>query len=177
MRENSSAWILLIAVCVILAFAGCTAQKTSPGPASGSSGPAPAAQTTPACPDKLVWDGEWQISWLAMAGNHDLGTAWTKYKDRPYGDVSKITMKQTCWDVETSMSYPGVKCNATFKGTIEKNVLSGTWSGSPSCSKGMDDRRFSLTMASDNQSWLGDLYDSSLDPAKFPPNWAGRRSP
>ena len=115
------------------------------------------------------------MSWLSMAGNHDLSTAWTKYKDRPYGDTSIITMKQTCWNVETSISYPGVKCNATFTGTIEKNVLSGTWSGSPACSKGMDGRRFSLTMAADNQSWLGDMYDASLDPAKFPPNWAGRR--
>jgi hypothetical protein len=112
-----------------------------------------------------------------MAGNHDLGTAWTKYKDRPYGDVSKITMKQTCWDVETSMSYTGVKCDATFKGTIEKNVLSGTWSGSSGCSKGLEGRRFSLTMAADNQSWLGDIYDSMTDPSRYPPNWAGRRVP
>lgn len=112
-----------------------------------------------------------------MAGNHDLNTAWTKYKDRPYGDVLTITMKQTCWDVETSMSYTGVKCEATFKGTIEKNVLSGTCTGSPACSKGMNDRRFSPTMAADNKSWLGDIYDPSQNPANFPPNWAGRRSP
>jgi hypothetical protein len=174
--KNPGVWcILLVCLCFAMIAAGCTSSK---GPAavvtSDSSGPA-AVTTTPACPDKLVWDGEWQISWLSMAGNHDLGTAWTKYKDRPYGDVSKITMKQTCWDVETSMSYPNVKCDATFKGTIEKNVLSGTWSGSPGCSKGMVDRRFSLTMATDNMSWVGDIYDSSLDPSKFPPNWAGRR--
>jgi hypothetical protein len=112
-----------------------------------------------------------------MAGNHDLGTAWTKYKDRPYGDVSKITMKQSCWDVETSMSYKNVKCEATFKGTVDKNVLSGTWSGSPGCSKGMEERRFSLTMAADNQSWVGDIYDSMTDPSLYPPNWAGRRNP
>lgn len=168
--------IFLVFLCLILVTAGCT---SSNGPAAvvttQSSGPA-AVTTAPACPDKLVWDGEWQISWLSMAGNHDLSTAWTKYgKDRPYGDTSMITMKQTCWDVETSMSYKNVKCEATFKGTIEKNVLSGTWSGSPACSKGMDDRRFSLTMAADNQSFLGDIYDASLDPSKFPPNWAGRR--
>jgi len=173
MKQSGILFIFCVCLCLAFLTAGCTSSK---GPAPQTSGSAPvAAATTPACPDKLVWDGEWQISWLAMAGNHDLGTAWTKYKDRPYGDVSMITMKQTCWDVETSMSYPGVKCDATFKGTIEKNVLSGTWSGSPSCSKGMDDRRFTLTMAADNKSFLGDIYDSSLDPSKFPPNWAGRR--
>ena len=167
---------LLVCLCIAVFAAGCTSSKAPASVTSiASSGSAPAVTTTPACPDKLVWDGEWQISWLGMAGNHDLSTAWTKYKDRPYGDVSMITMKQTCWDVETSMSYPGSKCEATFKGTIEKNVLSGIWSGSPGCSKGMEGRRFSLTMAADNQSWLGDIYDSSTDPSKFPPNWAGRR--
>jgi len=165
MKISGVFFILLVCLCIAVFAAGCTSSKA---PASvttpASSGSAPAVTTTPACPDKRVWDGEWQISWLGMAGNHDLSTAWTKYKDRPYGDVSMITMKQTCWDVETSMSYPGVKCEATFKGTIEKNVLSGTWSGSPGCSKGMEERRFSLTMAADNQSWLGDIYDSSTDP-------------
>ena len=169
--------ILAVLLCITLALAGCTSQNAPTAPQSPGSASAVAATTTPACPDKLVWDGGWQISWLGMAGNHDLSTAWTKYKDRPYGDVSLITMKQTCWDVETSMSYPGSKCEATFKGTIEKNVLSGTWSGSPGCSKGMEDRRFSLTMAADNKSFLGDMYDSSQDPSKFPPNWAGRRTP
>ena len=167
--------ILLLCLGMALFVTGCTSPNA---PASGSasipSAPA-AAATTPACPDKLVWDGEWQISWMGMAGNHDLSTAWTKYTDRPYGYVTMITMKQTCRDVETSMSYPNVKCNATFRGTIEKDVLSGTWSGSQDCSKGMADRQFSLTMAADNQSWLGAMYDSSLDHAKFPPNWAGRR--
>jgi hypothetical protein len=176
MKQTGIWCVICVCLCLVLLVSGCTSPK---GPAAAtttqSAGSVAAATTTPACPDKLVWDGEWQISWLAMAGNHDLGTAWTKYKDRPYGDVSTVTMKQTCWDVETTMSYPNVKCEATFKGTIEKDVLSGTWSGSPGCSKGMVDRRFSLTMAADNKSWVGDIYDSSLDPSKFPPNWAGRR--
>jgi hypothetical protein len=182
MKHSTVVCIFLVFLCIAMVAAGCASSKstTTPGAAtaSGSQGSASApvaVVTTPACPDKLVWDGEWQISWLGMAGNHDLSTAWTKYTDRPYGDVSMITMKQTCWDVETSISYPGSKCDATFKGTVEKNVLSGTWSGSPACSKGMDNRRFSLTMAADNKSFLGDMYDSSQDPAKFPPNWAGRK--
>lgn len=182
MKHSLIVCIFLVFLCMGIIAAGCTSAKSpaasepSSAPASQGSASAPVAvATTPACPDKLVWDGEWQISWLNMAGNHDLSTAWSKYKDRPYGDVSMITMKQSCWDVETSMSYLNVKCEANFKGTVDKNVLSGTWTGSPGCSKGMDNRRFSITMASDNQSWLGDIYDSSLDPSKFPPNWAGRR--
>jgi hypothetical protein len=35
---------------------------------------------------------------------------------------------------------------------------------------------FSLTMAGDNKSWLGDLCDSSEDPTKLPPNRADRRA-
>jgi hypothetical protein len=54
-------------------------------------------------------------------------------------------------------------------------MLAGTWTGSPAFSKVQDGRKFSLAMAADNKSWLGDLYDSTQDPSKFPPNWAGRR--
>jgi hypothetical protein len=111
-----------------------------------------------------------------MAGNHDLSTAYTKYKDRVYGDQTTVTMSQKCRDVTGSMALPGIKCELTMAGTVEKNTLTGTWSGSPTCSKGTDDRRFSLTMTADNKSWLGDLYDASQDPSKFPPNWAGRRT-
>ena len=111
-----------------------------------------------------------------MAGNHDLSTAFTRYSDRIYGDKAVVKMTQTCWDVEGTLSMPG-KCEATFKGTVDKNVLSGTWSGSKLCSKSEDGRKFSLSMAADNKSWLGDLYDAAFDPAKFPSNWAGRRVP
>ena len=62
-----------------------------------------------------------------MAGNHDLGTAWTKYKDRAYGECP-VNMTQTCWDVEGTFVDKGIKCEATFKGKVEKNILSGTWS-------------------------------------------------
>lgn len=170
--------ILLVCLGIAIVTAGCTSSK---GPAatiteSSGSAPVPAAQTTPACPDKLVWDGEWQTAFLGMAGNHDLSTAWTKYKDTPYGYVSNMTMKQTCWDVETTLHYPNIKCEATLKGTIEKNVLSGTWSASTMCeTKSEEGRKFSLTMAADNKSWLGDFYSDGQDPSKFPPNLAGRR--
>gem|GEM_PF-5447997 len=127
-------------------------------------------------PDKLVWDGEWQSSMLGMAGNHDLSTAWTKYADRPYGDTSMLTMKQTCWDVEGELIINGIKCDASFKGTVEKNVLSGTWTAPTPCgTKSESGRKFYLTMAADNKSWLGDFYSDGQDPTKFPPNWAGRR--
>lgn len=167
-------YILFVCLCIALMAAGCTSSK---GPAAVVTPAGPvAATTTPACPDKLVWDGDWQTAFLGMAGNHDLSTAWTKYKDTPYGYVSNMTMKQTCWDVETTLHYPNVKCEATLKGTIEKNVLSGTWSASTMCeTKSETGRKFSLTMAADNKSWLGDFYSDGQDPSKFPPNLAGRR--
>ena len=166
-------WILAVFLCITLAFAGCTSSK---GPAPQSPGSIVAPATTPACPDTLVWDGEWQTAWLGMAGNHDLSTAWTKYKDSTYGYVSTMTMKQTCWDVETTLNYPTLQCVATMKGTIEGNVLSGTWSAPTMCStKSETGRKFSLTMAADNKSFLGDFYSDGQDPSKFPPNLAGRR--
>jgi hypothetical protein len=177
MKHSGIVCVLLVVLCITLVSAGCTSAPATPAsPASTPAASAPvAAVTTPACPDPLVWDGIWDSASLGMAGNHDLSTAYTKYTDRVYGDQTTVTMSQKCRDVTGSMGFRGTKCNLTFAGTIENNTLSGTWSGSPTCSKGMDDRRFSLAMAADNKSWLGDLYDSSMDPSKFPPNWAGRR--
>ena len=182
--KSSGIWALLLAfLCIAIITAGCTSSKgpaaaTSSEPSGSASvtSTAPAAQATPACPDKLVWDGEWDSRHMGMAGNHDLGTAWTKYKDRAYGDEAVVKMTQSCWDVEGTLYVKGIKCEATFGGQVNKNILSGTWSGSKTCSKGEDGRKFSLTMAADNKSWLGDIYDSSQDPAVFPPNWAGRRN-
>ena len=67
------------------------------------------------------------------------------------------------------MSYKGIKCEATFKGTVDKNMFCRA--------PGQDQRavrrarsespEFSLTMAADNQSWLGDIYDSV---ARIPPS-------
>lgn len=181
MKNNGILWIFVVILCVIMLTAGCTSPKpatTSPAAtaAPGTAAATPAALTTPACPDKLVWDGAWDSAELDMAGNHDLSNAFTRYSDRIYGDKAVVKMTQTCWNVEGTLSMPG-KCEATFKGTVDKNVLSGTWSGSKLCSKSEDNRKFSLTMAADNKSWLGDLYDAAFDPAKFPSNWAGRRTP
>jgi hypothetical protein len=84
-------------------------------------------------------------------------------------------MAQTCWDVKGSTMIKGVNCSFTFSGTVTGNMHSGTWTGSKTCTKFEDGRKFTLTMAADHKSWLGDLYDFSQDPSKFPPNWAGRR--
>lgn len=181
MKISGVWYILLLGLCLALVTAGCTSSKpaiTEPAAtaAPGTAAATPAGLTTPACPDKLVWDGAWDSAELDMAGNHDLSNAFTRYSDRIYGDKAIVKMTQTCWDVEGTLSMPG-KCEATFKGTVDKNVLSGTWSGSKLCSKSEDNRKFSLTMAADNKSWLGDLYDAAFDPAKFPSNWAGRRVP
>jgi hypothetical protein len=177
MKRSGVICLFMVILCMAMAFSGCTSStKAGTASAPASSGSIPLVQTTPACPDKLVWDGEWQSSMLGMAGNHDLSTAWTKYTDRPYGDVAMMTMKQTCWDVEANLVMTGIKCDATFKGTVDKNVLSGTWSAPTMCNtKSETGRKFSLTMAADNKSWVGDMYSDGQDPSKFPPNWAGRR--
>jgi hypothetical protein len=180
MKRSGIVCVLLVFLCIALLTTGCTSSPATPPattPPSSTSAPSTpvVTTTTPACPDKLVWAGAWDSAELGMAGNHDLSTAWTKYTDRVYGDPAPVTMTQTCQDVKGSTTIKGVNCYLTFSGTVTNNTLSGTWTGSKTCSKVEDGRKFSLTMAADNKSWLGDLYDSSQDPSKFPPNWAGRR--
>ena len=181
MKNSGVLSILLVCLCIAVFVTGCTSPNTSattPAPSSPRSASvttAPVVSTTPACPDKLNWDGAWDSRYLGMAGNHDLSTAWTKYKDRAYGDEASAKMTQTCWDVEGTFIDKGIKCEAAFKGTIIKNTLSGTWSAQTMCGTKAQDGKFFLTMAADNQSWLGDFYSAGQDPSLFPPNWAGRR--
>ena len=180
MNLRRGTFILAGIIILAILLAGCTSSNPASTTPTAPAGAAvttvvSAAQTTPACPDKLVWDGSWDSATLQMAGNHDLSTAWTKYSDRVYGDGAVVKMTQTCWDVDGTLSVKGINCEASFKGTINKNQLTGTWSGSKVCSASEDGRKFALTMAADNKSWLGDLYDVKSNPANFPPNWAGRR--
>lgn len=184
MKQKTIVCILLMFLCIAMIAAGCTSSKSpaateqTSAPASSGAGSANAAPvpTTKPCPDKLVWDGEWDSRYLSLAGNHDLSTAWTKYKDSAYGGLVLVKMTQTCWDVEGTFIEKGIKCEATFKGTIVNNTLSGTWAAPTMCgTKSEDGRKFSLTMAADNQSWLGDFYSAGQDPSLFPPNWAGRK--
>jgi hypothetical protein len=168
--------VLLVCLCLAVLITGCTSSNAPAPTGSASVTTAPAVATTPACPDKLVWDGAWDSRYLGMAGNHDLSTAWTKYKDRAYGDEASVKMTQTCWDVEGTLIDKGIKCEATFKGSVVKNTLSGTWSASTMCGTKAENGKISLTMAADNKSWLGDFYSAGQDPSLFPPNWAGRRN-
>ena len=169
--------VFMAFLCIVMFTAGCTTKAPAPSATLGTGTGVAATATTSACPDKLVWDGAWDSRYLGMAGNHDLSTAWTKYKDRAYGDEASAKMTQTCWNVEGTFTDKGIKCEATFKGTIVKNTLSGTWSASTMCGTKAQDGKFSLTMAADNQSWLGDFYSAGQDPSIFPPNWAGRKAP
>jgi hypothetical protein len=181
MKRSGILWVVLVCLCIAVLVTGCTSTKA---PAAGTPTTAPTAQgtavvapsTTPACPDKLVWNGNWDSRYLGMAGNHDLSTAWTKYTDRPYGDEASAKMTQICWDVTGTFIDKGIKCEATIKGTVVKNTLSGTWSASTLCGTKAQDGKFSLTMVADNKSWLGDFYSAGQDPSLYPPNWAGRRT-
>jgi hypothetical protein len=182
MKGSGILCVVLAFLCIAVCVTGCTSTKASTPAAAATA--APTAQgaaivpsTTPACPDKLVWDGAWDSSYLGMAGNHDLSTAWTKYPNRRYGDEAPVKMTQTCWDVEGTVIDKGIRCEATFRGKVVKNTLSGTWSSSTMCAtKSEDGRKFSLSMAADNQSWLGDFYSAGQDPSVSPSNWAGRRT-
>jgi hypothetical protein len=180
MKGSGILWVVLACLCIAVCVTGCTSTKAStPGAATAAptaQGAAIVPPTTPACPDKLVWDGSWDSRYLGMAGNHDLSTAWTKYTDRAYGDEASVKMTQTCWDVTGTFIDKGIKCEATFKGTVVKNTLSGTWSASTMCGTKAQDGKFSLTMVADNKSWLGDFYSAGQDPSLYPPNWAGRRT-
>jgi len=187
MKGSGFLCVALVCLCIAVFAAGCTSSKTpatteqtsvpaSSGAGSGAGSAAAPVPTPIPCPDKLVWDGAWDSSYLGMAGNHDLSTAWTKYPNRRYGDEAPVKMTQTCWDVEGTVIDKGIKCEATFRGKVVKNTLSGTWSSSTMCAtKSEDGRKFSLSMAADNQSWLGDFYSEGQDPSVSPSNWAGRK--
>ena len=78
-------------------------------------------------------------------------------------------MTQTCWDVTGTYVPGGADMGkGTITAKIEGNQLKGSyktvWYGT-----------FTLTMAADNQSWVG--YAKSHDRGDYndPNNWVGRR--
>jgi hypothetical protein len=181
--------ILLALACIAMFAAGCTSSKpttTTPvaqAPAAiGSAAPAAPAATTPECPDKYekgIWNGNWDTRWVSES--HDIapdpnypGYPWSG-QDSP--GATPVQLTQKCRDV-TGTYIPGGAAmgSGSITAKIEGNQLIGTYktvwtSGSSNDEYGT----FTLTMAADNQSWVG--YAKSHDRGDYndPDNWVGRR--
>jgi hypothetical protein len=171
--------ILLALTCIALFIAGCTTtttignpapvQTTVPAPAAAA---APAISKTPSCPDKEVLTGSWDSREVGYASNHDVREAgvWTDAGPVP------VTLTQKCWDATGTFTVGD--CPGTLTGNIEKNVFSGKYD--LHCTNTIDSSSgtFSVTMASDNQSFMGSMYKSGgYGPeAGFPPSWWAKKT-
>ena len=182
--ESREYFVLLLAcVCIAIFVAGCTTtttignpapvQTASPAAAAPAAPAAPVASaTTPSCPDKEVLTGSWDSREVGYASNHDVREAgvWTDASPVP------VTLTQKCWDV--TGTYAIGDCPGTLTGKIEKNVFSGKFD--LTCTNTADSKtgRFMVTMAADNQSFIGEMYDpANFGPeAGFPPSWWAKKT-
>ena len=183
---------LLALACMALLFSGCTTtttttigtptptQATQAAPATPAAGTASqtaapvAAATTPACPDKEVLTGSWDSREVGYASNHDVREAGV-WEDA--GPVP-VTLTQKCWDV--TGTYTQGDCQGTLSGKIDKNVFAGTYSSSCTTASDSSSGTFLVTMAADNQSFMGSMYKSCegcYGPANgFPPSWWAKKT-
>lgn len=177
---------LILAGIVILAIlvSGCSSNKAAPAaPAATQAAGAAAttvpvaAATTPVCPDREVLTGSWDSREVGYASNHDVREpgVWNDASPTP------VTLTQSCWDAAGTFKWGD--CDGTLKGKLEKTVLgafvySGTFSRV--CTNTVDTASgtFSVTMAPDNQSFIGSMYKSgSYGPeAGFPPSWWAKKT-
>jgi predicted small secreted protein len=185
--------LFIAMLLVAILAAGCTTTTTIGNPASAPAAtpvasavpaaPAASVVTTalaaPQCPDKNVWDGKWDTRWVSES--HDIapdpnypGYPWSG-QDSP--GATPVQLAQKCWDI-TGTYIPGgaTMGSGTITAKIEGNQLKGSYktvwsSGSQNDEYGT----FTLTMAADNQSWVG--YAKSHDRGDYndPNNWVGRR--
>ena len=187
MESREYLLILLAIACIALFVAGCTTTTTigNPPPVQ-TAAPAPAAAaapaaagtvahaaapvapaTTPACPDKEVLTGSWDSREVGYASNHDVREpgVWTDAGPVP------VTLTQKCRDA--TGTFRNGDCDGTLTGKIEKNVFTGTWK--TKCTNTADSSAgvFTVTMAADNQSFMGEMYNpAGYGPeAGFPPSW------
>lgn len=175
--------ILLALACIAMFGAGCTTTTTMGNPATApaaqpaapATAPATApvaAVTTPSCPDKEVLTGSWDSREVGYASNHDVREAGT-WEDA--GPVP-VTLTQKCWDVTGTFSIGD--CPGTLTGKIGKNVFSGKFN--LQCSNTADSKSglFLVTMAADNQSFMGEMYNpGNYGPeAGFPPSWWAKKT-
>jgi hypothetical protein len=193
--ESREYFVLLLALaCIALFVAGCTTTTTigNPAPAQAATPAAGAAvanapaaagtvahaaapiavATTPSCPDKEVLTGSWDSREVGYASNHDVREAgiWEDAGPVP------VTLTQKCWDATGTFSIGD--CPGTLTGKIEKNVFSGKFD--LKCTNTADSKSglFTVTMAADNQSFMGEMYDpSNFGPeAGFPPSWWAKKT-
>jgi hypothetical protein len=187
--------LLLALACIALFVAGCTTTTTignpATAPAATPAGAAPSAPaqapaaavattaaaapvpTTTPCPDKEVLTGNWDSREVGYASNHDVReeSVWTDAAPMP------VTLNQKCWDVTGTYKYGD--CNGKLTGKIEKNVFSGTYSSE--CTTAIDSATgtFSVTLAADNQSFMGSMYkkcEGCYGPENgFPPSWWAKK--
>jgi hypothetical protein len=157
--------ILLALACIAVFVAGCTTTTTigNPAPAQTAATAAAsatavtaapvAAATTPECPDKLVWNGNWDSREVGYASNHDVREAgvWTEAGPVP------VSFTQKCRDVTGTFKVGDCE-DGKLTGKIEKNILSGTYTENCAAAAGSTQGTFSLTMAADNQSCMGSKY-------------------
>jgi hypothetical protein len=184
MNLKSGTLVLAGIIIVAILVAGCTSNKVAPAApaatqaAGAAKTAAPvAAATTPACPDKEVLTGSWDSREVGYASNHDVREpgVWQDAGPVP------VSLTQTCWDA-TGIYRTG-DCDGTLKGKLEKTVLgafvfSGTFN--QGCANTADNAHgtFSVTMAADNQSFMGSMYKSGgYGPELgFPPSWWAKKT-
>jgi hypothetical protein len=185
MKFSKCLFLLLALACIAMFAAGCTSLKpatttpTAPAatPAAAAATAAPAAATpvpltTPACPDKEVLTGSWDSREVGYASNHDVREAgvWTDAYPVP------VTLTQKCWDA--TGTFKTGDCNGKLTGKIEKNVFSGTYTNVCTTAADSRDGTFSVTMAADNQSFMGSMYQAGGYSAadNFPPSWWAKKT-
>jgi len=175
MNSTKYLFIILSLAATAMCFAGCTTTTTigNPPPAQATAavttGTPAAVQTTPACPDKLVWDGAWDSREVGYASNHDVREegVWTDAYPVP------VTLIQKCWDV--TGTYGG--CDGKLTGRIEKNTFTGTYTERCTTDADTTTGTFAVTMAADNQSFMGAMYKSGgYGPENgFAPSWWAKK--
>lgn len=191
MKSAGFILVLLITAGMVLLVAGCTTTTTTtignptPAPgavpaaapaaqapaAAGTAGPV-AAATTPSCPDKEVLTGSWDSREVGYASNHDVRESgvWADAGPVP------VTLSQKCWDV--TGTFKDGDCDGTLTGKLDKQgVFSGTWSTKCTNTRDSSSGAFTATMAADNQSFMGEMYNpSGYGPeAGFPPSWWAKK--
>ena len=174
--------LLLVFACVAMFVAGCTttttignpapAQTAAPASVPAAVATAPvAAVTPPACPDKEVLTGSWDSREVGYASNHDVreGDVWTDGYPEP------VTLIQKCRDV--TGTYKVGDCSGTLTGKIEKNIFSGKYNLLCTNQADSTDGTFAVTMAADNQSFMGSMYQTggNSPDAGFPPSWWAKK--